>query len=229
MEAMSNTAGEAPNEVTSRRASTTEFSFVPDTLRSQCRNLIQTFHAMHGYSCLPNILWKAGLSGFIEKHPNLREALRKASTTRSARTANGLFVTIATEVLSLEVLAREYANWSAILPEAKLKAIELLDQSTQGPRTWLMEHYLYPPRYDSPAAAIVLTPASDLANYAFDSGLKAESPRAESSWGNANSSAAGPSASKPSGARSFRDIMLAENPAYRHEAGQALATHTSKS
>jgi hypothetical protein len=65
---------------------------------------------------------------------------------------------IATEVLSLEVLAREYANWSAILPAAKITAIELLDAATPTSRTWLMEHYLYPPRYDSPVAKITLPP-----------------------------------------------------------------------
>jgi len=96
-----------------------EFGFIPDILRSQCRSLIQTYHAMHGYACLPDMLWKAGLGGFIEKHRNLSEAFKKASTTRSARKANGLFVIIATEVLSLEILAREYANWSAVLPAAK--------------------------------------------------------------------------------------------------------------
>ncbi|WP_315837945.1 hypothetical protein [Bradyrhizobium prioriisuperbiae] len=139
-----------------RAAPIVEFSFIPDTLRSQCRNLIQTFHAMHGYSCLPNMLWKAGLSGFIEKHRNLNDVLRKASTTRSARQANDMFVTIATEILSLEVLAREYANWSAVLPAAKTIATEMLDASTPTTRTWLMEHYLYPPRYNSPAVTITL-------------------------------------------------------------------------
>lgn len=132
------------------------FDFVPETLRAQCRNLVRTYHAMHGCACLPDMLWKSGLREFIDRHRNLRDALRKASTVRSARTANELFAAIATEILSLEVLAREYANWSTVLPAAKLLATELLERDTPPARTWLMAHYLYPPRFGSPAATIVL-------------------------------------------------------------------------
>jgi hypothetical protein len=117
---------------------------------------------MHGYSCLPDLLWKAGLSGFIDHHRDLREALKKATTTRSARTANRLLEMIATEALALEVLAREYANWSAMLPAAKIMAAELLEENTPASRTWLMEHYLYPPRYGSRTTSIAFAtlPAS---------------------------------------------------------------------
>ncbi|KIF65788.1 hypothetical protein HY68_39370 [Streptomyces sp. AcH 505] len=194
-----------------------EFGFIPDILRSQCRSLIQTYHAMHGYACLPDMLWKAGLGGFIEKHRNLSEAFKKASTTRSARKANGLFVIIATEVLSLEILAREYANWSAVLPAAKVRAIALLEESIPGARTWLMEHYLYPPRYDSPAAAIALAPASvsGMPPCANDAGL--------------------PVGLKPvdvtrAGLLSFREIMQAcraQDPVCRPDTGAALAARNS--
>ena len=44
-----------------------EFSFVPGELRSQCHRLIVSFHEMHGYPCLPDMLWKAGLASLIEK------------------------------------------------------------------------------------------------------------------------------------------------------------------
>jgi hypothetical protein len=143
MHAMSNAAAGATLHASA------EFGFIPDTLRAQCRNLVRSYHAMHGYSCLPDLLWKAGLSGFIDRHRDLREALRKATTTRSARTANSLLEIIATDVLALEVLAREYANWSVMLPAAKIMAAELLEENTPASRTWLMEHYLYPPRYGS--------------------------------------------------------------------------------
>lgn len=139
------------------------FPFVPDALRAQCRNLVQTYHAMHGHACLPDMLWKAGLHGFIAAHANLRDALRKASTARSARIANALFAALATEILALEVLAREYASWSASLPAAKLRAMELLERGTPPARTWLMAYYLYPPRFDSPAATIMLPPPATAA------------------------------------------------------------------
>ena len=137
------------------------FGFIPDELRSQCHRLIVTFHEMHGYSCLPDLLWKAGLASFIEQHSALSNALQKASTARSARRANEFFVIIAVEILALEVLARDYASWSGISPAARDKAVELLGDGTPASRTWLIEHYLYPPRYDTPVARISLpTPAS---------------------------------------------------------------------
>ncbi|MGO9356726.1 MAG: hypothetical protein ACLP1D_03520 [Xanthobacteraceae bacterium] len=135
-----------------------EFSFVPGELRSQCHRLIVSFHEMHGYPCLPDMLWKAGLASLIEKHKALNEALQKASTARSARRANEYFIIVAAEILALEILARDYANWSGALPSAKATALELLGGNTPVVRTWLIEHYLYPPRYDTPAARVGLTP-----------------------------------------------------------------------
>ncbi|MGG6495888.1 UNVERIFIED_CONTAM: hypothetical protein NY603_23495, partial [Bacteroidetes bacterium 56_B9] len=89
------------------------------------------------------------------------------------------FVIIAAESLALEVLARDYGNWSGALPAAKQRALELLEAGTPVARTWLIEHYLYPPRYDSPAARIALSavgsgplngisPAGSLASPASD-------------------------------------------------------------
>ena len=51
------------------------FGFIPDELRLQCHRLIVTFHDMHGYTCLPDMLWKAGLASFIERHAALNAAL----------------------------------------------------------------------------------------------------------------------------------------------------------
>jgi hypothetical protein len=166
MDALSPTAS-SPRAKAGRRRLTAPvaqdhaFGFVPDELRSQCHRLIVTFHEMHGYSCLPDLLWKAGLASFIERHAALNNALQKASTARSARRANEFFVIIAVEILALEVLARDYASWSGISPAAREKALELLGDGTPASRTWLIEHYLYPPRYDTPAARMSLpTPAS---------------------------------------------------------------------
>lgn len=125
------------------------FDFVPAELRAQCQRLIVTFHEMHGYACLPDMLWKAGLGGFIERHSLLRDALQKASTARSARRANEFFVIIAVEILALEVLARDYAQWSNISVAFKNRALELLGGNSPSGKTWLIEHYLYPPRLDT--------------------------------------------------------------------------------
>jgi hypothetical protein len=102
------------------------------------------------------MLWKAQLGDFIMKHPHLRQILKKASTTRSAKISNKGFVEIATAILSLEILASDFASWSTMFPEAKSMANALLRM--RGPRMSLMEYYLYPPKHISPAVLAALTP-----------------------------------------------------------------------
>src|ERR1700722_15724295 len=133
-----------------RRGSESEnidFGFLPKSLISQCQMLIESFHELHGYPCLPNTLWKAGLGPFIEKQSQFRQLLRKASTTRSAKKANEGFVRIATTILSLEILASSFAGWSAIYPEAGLRAQAILGRNMRSPQMPLLEFYLYPPKY----------------------------------------------------------------------------------
>jgi hypothetical protein len=135
-----------------------DFSFLPKSLTMQCQSLIQSYHELHGFACLPNVLWKARLGPFIETHRELRQLLRKASTTRSAKKSHEGFVRIATTMLSLEILASSFAGWSAIYPEAGSMAQAILKRSAGGPHTPLMEFYLYPPKYISSAAIATLAP-----------------------------------------------------------------------
>src|ERR1700748_1910954 len=120
-----------------------DFSFLPKALVSQCQVLIESFHDLHGYSCLPDILWKAGLGPFIEAHAPLRQVLRKASTTRSAKKSNAGFVRIATTILSLEILASRFAGWSSIYPREATRSRETLKTITRSPPNPLIEFYLY--------------------------------------------------------------------------------------
>src|ERR1700735_2057920 len=78
-----------------------DFGFLPNSLTVQCRSLIEPYHDLHGYACLPDMLWKARLGPFIETHREFRQLLRKASTTRSAKKGNEGFVRITTTLLSL--------------------------------------------------------------------------------------------------------------------------------
>jgi hypothetical protein len=133
-----------------------DFGFLPQNLRSQCRSLIESYHGLHGYSCLPDILWKAGLGPFIETHREFRLLLRKASTTRSAKKSNDGFTQIATTLLSLEILASHFAGWSAIYPQAASTAKSILKRHARISSTPLMESYLYPPKYLSSAAIATL-------------------------------------------------------------------------
>jgi len=140
------------------RAETLDLGVLPQKLLVQCRGLIESYHDIHGYACLPNMLWRAELEGFIKKNMCLRQILRKASTTRSAKVSNKGFVEIATAILSLEILASDFANWSRMFPEAKSMANALLRM--RSARMFLMEYYLYPPKHISPAILAALAPPS---------------------------------------------------------------------
>ena len=129
-----------------------DLNFLPKNLMTQCQSLIVSYHELHGYACLPNVLWKARLGHFIEAHQEFRQLLKKASTTRSAKKSNEGFVVIATTILSLEILASSFAGWSAIYPQAGLIARAILQHNARSPHMPLMEFYLYPPKYISSAA-----------------------------------------------------------------------------
>jgi hypothetical protein len=143
---------------TSAKADEVDLSFLPKNLTTQCRSLIESYHEVHGFACLPDVLWKSRLGPFIEKQPELRQFLRKASTTRSAKKANEGFVRIATVILSLEILASSFAGWSAIYPEPGEKARAILKRNARTSHMPLMEFYLYPPKYISTAAIATLAP-----------------------------------------------------------------------
>ena len=135
-----------------------DLKFLPADLIGQCRNLIESYHDVHGYACLPDMLWRARLGPFIERHREFRQRLRKASTTRSAKKSNQGFVEIATAILSLEILTSNFAGWSALYPEAGAKAMTVLKRQAGASLTPLMDFYLYPPKYISSAAISKLTP-----------------------------------------------------------------------
>ena len=135
-----------------------DLSFLPKNLTRQCKSLIESYHDVHGFACLPDMLWKSRLGPFIEKHGELRQHLRKASTTRSAKKSNEGFVQIATTILSLEILASSFAGWSAIYPEPGATAQAILKRAGRGAHMPLMDFYLYPPKYISSAAIATLVP-----------------------------------------------------------------------
>jgi hypothetical protein len=135
-----------------------DLSFLPANLAAQCRSLIESYHEVHGFACLPDVLWKFRLGPFIERQPELRLFLKKASTSRSAKKSNEGFVQIATVILSLEILASSFAGWSAIYPEAGETARAVLKRNGRGPHMPLMEFYLYPPKYISSVAIAALAP-----------------------------------------------------------------------
>jgi len=149
---------DSDGEALTREIERLDFSFLPKSLTAQCRSLIESYHELHGYACLPDILWKARLGPFIETHREFRQLLKKASTTRSAKKSNEGFVRIATTILSLEILASSFAGWSKIYPEAGSTAQAILKRNSRSAHMPLMEFYLYPPKYISSAAIATLAP-----------------------------------------------------------------------
>jgi hypothetical protein len=149
---------DADHPVLAGNAENIDFSFLPTSLAAQCRSLIESYHELHGYACLPDILWKARLGPFIETNREFRQVLRKASTTRSAKKSHEGFVRIATTLLSLEILSSSFAGWSAIYPDAGSTARAILGRNARGSHMPLMEFYLYPPKYISSAAIATLAP-----------------------------------------------------------------------
>lgn len=131
--------------------------FVPAGLSKQCRSLIESHHRVHGYATLPDLLWKSGLGPFIESHQELRQLLKAASTSRSAKKANDGFLQIATAILSFEILASSLAGWAGAYPEAGRIARTLLQPLATNQQMPLMAFYLYPPTH-SPAAVATLVP-----------------------------------------------------------------------
>jgi hypothetical protein len=121
------------------------FQFVPKELAAKCRKLIESYHAMYGYVGLPDMLWLSDARHIIECHRDLTQIFRKASKSRGAKRANDSFVLIATAVVSLEVLARDFAGWGSQYPTAKREAEKLFGDHPQRQRVWLMDLYLYQP------------------------------------------------------------------------------------
>src|ERR1700675_4705974 len=158
MDAVAEIANDAGHAALTEKTENLDFSFLPKSLTVQCQSLIESYHELHGYASLPNILWKSRLGPFIQAHREFRQLLRKASTTRSAKKSSEGFARIATTILSLEILASSFAGWSAIYPAAASTAPAILKRNGRSPHMPLMKFYLYPPKYISSAAIATLAP-----------------------------------------------------------------------
>jgi hypothetical protein len=124
--------------------STSDFSFLPADLTGKCRTLIESYHAMHGFTGLPDMLWTSEARGIIEGDRDLQSDFKRACKSRGAKRANDSFVAIAVIVVSLEVLARDFAGWGKRFPTEKLTAETLLGARSSEQRVPLMDLYLYP-------------------------------------------------------------------------------------
>jgi hypothetical protein len=113
------------------------FCFVPRELAIQCRQLIESYHTLYGYVGPADMLGLADTRDIIEDHRDLARIFKKAS--------NDGFLLIATTILSVELLARDFSGWGKRFPAARCKAEKVLNNSPQPRRTWLMDLYLFRP------------------------------------------------------------------------------------
>ena len=120
------------------------FRFLPSELAVKCRALIESYHEMLGYGCLPDMLWHSGARDIIACDHELERLFKSASKSRCAKRANDAFRLIATVVVSLETVARDFAGWGKRFPNTKRDAERLLGGCPLRERVWLMDMYLYP-------------------------------------------------------------------------------------
>lgn len=119
-----------------------DLKFVPRALNDNCRRLIECYHDIHGYGCLPDILWRADVAEFVEVSGDLRCIFQKAAKIRSAKRANALYLTIASALLSVEILAGNLFGWGTEFPGAKRKAAAMLQELLPDSRLRLRDVYL---------------------------------------------------------------------------------------
>jgi hypothetical protein len=140
-------------------ADNADFKFIPKALAEKCRQLVEACHAMPHYPRLPDIMWQGHTRDFIELNGALLQIFKKASVSRSAKKADQGYRIIATVVLALEVLARDYAGWGTRFPSARRKATALITEFRPSAHSWLINTYLYPRGRAGIALASVLAPA----------------------------------------------------------------------
>jgi hypothetical protein len=121
------------------------FRFIPRELAIKCRRLIESYHAIYGYVGLPDMLWLSDARDIIERDRELARIFKRAARSRTAKRANDSFLQIATAIVSLEVLARDFSSWGKRFPAAKREAEKILGRPSQLRRTWLMDLYFFPP------------------------------------------------------------------------------------
>src|ERR1700685_3789197 len=124
--------------------SESNFTFLPTDLSGKCRALIESYHAMHGFGGLPDMLWMSEARDIIEGDRDLTLAFTRACRSARAKPRNDSFVAIAIIVMSLEVLADDFAGWGKRFPSAKSEAEKVLGDRLTKQRVELMNLYLYP-------------------------------------------------------------------------------------
>ena len=83
--------------------------------------------------------------------------------SRAAKRANDSFLHIATTIVSIEVLARDFSGWGRRFPAAKREAEAILADLSARQRVWFMDKYLYPSLNTQRELSSALAPAPNKA------------------------------------------------------------------
>ena len=137
-----------------------DFRFLPTELTSRCSQLIEAHHGAKGYWNLPDLLWHEETREFIAKQAHLQLVFRRASIARNPKKALRGYVLIMTVMLSLEVLASDFAGWGRRFPMAKRKATAVVNKYLPSTRTRLLDYYLPHHGYQRSDLVKLLTPLS---------------------------------------------------------------------
>jgi hypothetical protein len=140
-------AGEAKAslDIAADAALSSNFRFVPRELAVKCRRLIESYHAIYGYVSLPDMLWLSDARDIIERDRELTRIFKRAARSRAVKQTDDSLRQIATTIVSIEVLARDFSGWGQRFPAAKAEAEKILGGSPQVRRAWLMDLYFFPP------------------------------------------------------------------------------------
>jgi hypothetical protein len=110
---------QADVQVGAQAGANPSFRFLPSDLTARCRSLLESYHDMYGFAGLPDMLWHSDARDIIECHRDLTKVFRNASKSRCAKRANQSFLLIASTIVSLEILARDFSGWGRRYPAAK--------------------------------------------------------------------------------------------------------------
>ena len=136
------------------------FRFLPDELMAKCGKLLESYHELYGFAGLPDMLWHSEARDIIEGQCDLTQAFRKACKSRCAKRAHESFLQLATAIVALEVLVRDFGGWGQRYPAARREAELLLGDVLLAQRNWLMDRYIYPPVGVNRDFASALAPSS---------------------------------------------------------------------
>jgi hypothetical protein len=134
------------------------FQYVPRELSIRCCKMIESYHAKAGYACLGDMLWHSNARYVIEGSHELMQIFKSASKSRRAKRSDEGLLYIATIVVCLEVLARNFMGWGKQFPSARREAEEILSEQSLHRRPWLMDAYLYRSRGIHRVFAKILEP-----------------------------------------------------------------------